>query len=211
MFPSRFPLFPHSHQEGAAKAASRAHSHLRGALRWRGSVRRPRSKCAAGSIGEARNRAGPSARRRSRPAKPSGDENKRTRYARRVPRFHVHSAGSASRETTSSFVGFDFANLSRRPRLYCGSTQRIGVERARDDGHHTREKSVPCCAPCDYIRRGRWGISWRARAALEHAPGRARWRVRSLPEGGAQMGAGGAFTAKGRGVSGSEAERIISP
>ena len=149
LLPSRDPLFSHSRRGTAAKAAPRVRGHLR--LRWRGRARRPRSKCGAGSIGEARNRAGPSARRRLRPAKPSGDENKHTRYARRVPRFHVHSAGSASRETTSSFVGFDFANLSRRPRLYCGSTQRSGVDRTRDDGHNARENSVLCCAPCDYI------------------------------------------------------------
>ena len=62
------------------------------------------------------------------------------------------SAGSARRGKEVELRQLDFAKLLRRPCLYCGATQRIGIDRVQNNGHYTRENSVPCCASCNYMK-----------------------------------------------------------
>ena len=60
-------------------------------------------------------------------------------------RFSMFKAQAARRGKEVELRRLDFAKLLRRPCLYCGSTHRIGIDRVRNDGHYTRENSVPCC------------------------------------------------------------------
>ena len=86
--------------------------------------RPPAATCSKrGSIGAARSRSRPRARGdgRGRPSRAEAEANGRgLTGARRVPRFRVQSAGRASR---------------REP-------QRIGIDRAHNDGRYTRENAV---------------------------------------------------------------------
>ena len=67
-------------------------------------------------------------------------------------RFSMFKAQAARRGKAVELRQLDFAKLLRRPCLYCGSTHRIGIDRVRNDGHYTRENSVPCCASCNYMK-----------------------------------------------------------
>ena len=99
----------------------------------------------------------PSARRGTDPGLARGDDRgrpkqikntiKSTRYDGSTVGYRLSifkSAGSARRGKEVELRRLDFAKLSRRPCLYCGSTHRI--DRVRNDGHYTRENSVSCCA-----------------------------------------------------------------
>ena len=67
-------------------------------------------------------------------------------------RFSMFKAQAARRGKEVELRQLDFAKLLRRPCLYCGATQRIGIDRVQNNGHYTRENSVPCCASCNYMK-----------------------------------------------------------
>ena len=67
-------------------------------------------------------------------------------------RFSMFKAQAARRGKTVELQRHDYARILRQPCLYCGSTERIGVDRAQNDGHYTRANSVPCCATCNYMK-----------------------------------------------------------
>ena len=64
----------------------------------------------------------------------------------------MFKAQAARRGKEVELRRLDFANITRQPCLYCGSTERVGVDRVQNDGHYTRANSVPCCASCNYMK-----------------------------------------------------------
>ena len=46
----------------------------------------------------------------------------------------------------------EYEDIVRRPCLYCGSTHRIGIDRAQNHLHYTHANSVPCCASCNFMK-----------------------------------------------------------
>lgn len=67
-------------------------------------------------------------------------------------RFSMFKAQAARRGKKVELQQRDYARILRQPCLYCGSTERIGVDRAQNDEHYTRINSVPCCATCNYMK-----------------------------------------------------------
>ena len=81
-------------------------------------------------------------------------------------RFSMFKAQAARRGKRVELLRHEFAGMLRRPCVYCGSTERIGIDRVQNDGHYTRANSVPCCAPCNYMKgtarlRGFAAHAWR--------------------------------------------------
>ena len=67
-------------------------------------------------------------------------------------RFSMFKAQAARRGKTVELQRHDYVRILRQPCLYCGSPERIGVDRAQNDEHYTRANSVPCCATCNYMK-----------------------------------------------------------
>ena len=67
-------------------------------------------------------------------------------------RFSMFKAQAARRGKEVELQRHDYARILRQPCLYCGSTERIGIDRVRNDEHYTRANSVPCCATCNYMK-----------------------------------------------------------
>ena len=64
----------------------------------------------------------------------------------------MFKAQAARRGTRVELFRHEFAGMLRRPCVYYGSTECIGIDRVQNDGHCTRANSVPCCAPCNYMK-----------------------------------------------------------
>ena len=45
-----------------------------------------------------------------------------------------------------------YLKLISRPCLYCGSKERVGVDRVRSDGGYTTDNVVACCATCNFMK-----------------------------------------------------------
>ena len=67
-------------------------------------------------------------------------------------RYSMFKAQARRRNKRVELQRREYEDIVRRPCLYCGSTHRIGIDRVRNDGHYTRENSVPCCASCNYMK-----------------------------------------------------------
>ena len=67
-------------------------------------------------------------------------------------RFSMFKAQAARRGKKVELRRHEYARILRQSCVYCGSMERIGVDRAQNDEHYTRANSVPCCAPCNYMK-----------------------------------------------------------
>ena len=45
-----------------------------------------------------------------------------------------------------------YLKLISRPCFYCGSKERVGVDRVRSDGAYTPDNVVSCCATCNFMK-----------------------------------------------------------
>ena len=57
-------------------------------------------------------------------------------------RFSMFKAQAARRGKRVELLRHEFAGMLRRPCVYCGSTERIGIDRVQNDGHYTHANSV---------------------------------------------------------------------
>ena len=94
-------------------------------------------------------------REAARAAKIQERKRKQTYAVRRGSlgyRYSTFKAQAMRRGKKVALACDDYARLVRQSCLYCGSTEHIGVDRARNDEHYTRENAVPCCASCNFMK-----------------------------------------------------------
>ena len=94
-------------------------------------------------------------REATRAAKQQERKRKQTYAVRREDvgyRFSMFKAQAARRGKKVELRRHEYARILRQSCVYCGSMERIGVDRAQNDEHYTRANSVPCCATCNYMK-----------------------------------------------------------
>ena len=88
---------------------------------------------------------------------------------------------AARREKTVELPCHEFARILRQQCFYCSSTERIGVDRVQNNGHYMLANSVPCWAPCNYMKGGMRLRDFAKRACLLGARMGALSRSKSMP------------------------------
>ena len=67
-------------------------------------------------------------------------------------RYSMFKAQARRRNKRVELQRREYEDIVRRPCLYCGSTHRIGIDRAQNHLHYTHANSVPCCASCNFMK-----------------------------------------------------------
>ena len=57
------------------------------------------------------------------------------------------------REKTVTLQPGTYMLLVAQPCVYCGTAEKVGVDRVRNNESYTRENSVPCCGRCNMAKR----------------------------------------------------------
>ena len=57
------------------------------------------------------------------------------------------------REKTVTLRPRTYMLLVAQPCVYCGTAEKVGVDRVRNNESYTRENSVPCCGRCNMAKR----------------------------------------------------------
>lgn len=70
-----------------------------------------------------------------------------------VGRYNKYKRDAKERDLAFEITAEQFDVLIRLPCSYCGSTDKIGVDRANNSLGYLASNCVPCCGPCNFIKR----------------------------------------------------------
>jgi hypothetical protein len=78
---------------------------------------------------------------------------KRTKYKALLPKDYKSYLTRANKKQLSFELSVEeFNNIRSQSCKYCGSTNRIGIDRLNNTEGYTLENAVPCCVKCNMMK-----------------------------------------------------------